>query len=68
MEVPLSNVKTMNILIADTLSGVIDPLHQAAGYVDDFNLRPNCLYCASQRIEVEPDAFAVDAVYRATKA
>jgi hypothetical protein len=53
----------MNILTADTLSGAIDQLHQA-GYVDDFNLRPDCLFCASQRIEVEPDAFAVDTVYR----
>jgi len=53
----------MNPLTDDTLSGAIDQLHEA-GYVEDFNLRPHCLFCASKRIEIEPDAFAVDAVYR----
>lgn len=47
----------------DTLSEGINDL-QANGYTYDFNLKPECLECASLKIEIQPEDFKVDEIYR----
>ncbi|NEW80103.1 MAG: phosphoribosylpyrophosphate synthetase [Gelidibacter sp.] len=47
----------------DTLSEAINDL-QLRGYTYDFNLKPECLECASLKIEVHPENFKVDEIYR----
>tara|TARA_R110000868_G_scaffold83058_5_gene234713 strand:+ start:15099 stop:15392 length:294 start_codon:yes stop_codon:yes gene_type:complete len=47
----------------DTLSEAINDL-QANGYTHDFNLNTECLECAPLKIEVYPEDFKVDQVYR----
>ena len=47
----------------DTLSEAINDL-QANGYTYDFNLKPECLECASLKIEIHPEDFKVDKTYR----
>lgn len=47
----------------DTLSEAINDLQQR-GYNYDFNLKPHCLECASLKLEIHPEEFEVDGVYR----
>ncbi len=47
----------------DTLSEAINGL-QANGYTYDFNLKPECMECASLKIEIRPEDFKVDETYR----
>lgn len=47
----------------DTLLEAINDLKQK-GYTYDFNLKPNCLECASLKIEIHPEDFQVDETYR----
>ena len=47
----------------DTLSEAINDL-QANGYTYDFNLKPECLHCASLNLEIHPEDFAVDQFFR----
>lgn len=47
----------------DTLSEAINEL-KANGYTYDFNLKPECLECASLKIEIHPEDFQVDEVHR----
>ena len=47
----------------DTLSEAINDL-QANEYPYDFNLKPECLECASLKIEIRPEDFKVDKTYR----
>lgn len=47
----------------DTLSEAINDL-QANGYTYDFNLTPECLECASLKLEIYPEDFEVDGFYR----
>ena len=47
----------------DTLSEAINDL-QANEYPYDFNLKPECLECASLKIELRPEDFKVDKTYR----
>ena len=47
----------------DTLSEAITDL-QANGYTYDFNLKPECLHCASLNIEIHPEDFVVDQFFR----
>ena len=47
----------------DTLSEAVNDLVQR-GYTYDFNLKPNCLECASLKIEIRPEDFKVDHMYR----
>ncbi|NDP27855.1 MAG: phosphoribosylpyrophosphate synthetase [Flavobacterium sp.] len=47
----------------DTLSEAINDLQQR-GYTYDFNLEPECLECASMKIEIQPEDFKVDETYR----
>ena len=47
----------------DTLSEAINDL-QANGYTYDFNLKPECLHCASLNIEIHPEDFVVDQFFR----
>ena len=47
----------------DTLSEAINDL-QANDYPYDFNLKPKCLVCTSLKIEIRPEDFKVDELYR----
>lgn len=47
----------------DTLSEAINDL-QAKEYTYDFNLKPECLECASLKIQIQPENFKVDKTYR----
>ena len=47
----------------DTLSEAINDL-QVNEYPYDFNLTPECLECASLKIEIRPEDFKVDKIYR----
>ena len=47
----------------DTLSEAINDL-QTTDYTYDFNLAPECLKCASLKIEIRPQDFKVDKTYR----
>lgn len=47
----------------DTLSEAIKDLHQS-GYTYDFNLKSECLECASLKLEINPEDFEVDKTYR----
>ncbi|WP_445711288.1 phosphoribosylpyrophosphate synthetase [Flavobacterium sp.] len=47
----------------DTLSEAINDLI-SEGYTYDFNLNPDCIKCASLKIEIHPEDFEVDAFYR----
>tara|TARA_B100000949_G_scaffold128856_1_gene113632 strand:+ start:258 stop:551 length:294 start_codon:yes stop_codon:yes gene_type:complete len=47
----------------DTLSEAINDL-QTNEYPYDFNLKPECLECASLKIEIRPEDFKVDKIYR----
>ncbi len=47
----------------DTLSEAINDL-QANGYTYDFNLKPECLLCASLNLEIHPEDFVVNQFFR----
>ncbi|MDV7139225.1 phosphoribosylpyrophosphate synthetase [Maribacter sp. TH_r10] len=47
----------------DTLSEAITGL-QADGYVYDFNLKSHCLECATLKLELNPEDFEVDGMFR----
>ena len=47
----------------NTLSEAINDL-QTNEYPYDFNLKPECLECASLKIEIHPEDFKVDEVHR----
>jgi hypothetical protein len=47
----------------DTLSEAINDL-QLRGYTYDFNLKPECLKCASLELEIHPEEFEVDELHR----
>ena len=46
-----------------TLSGTMDELRKQ-GYVEDFNLKQNCLECRNGEFKVFADDFKVDSFYR----
>lgn len=48
---------------SDTLSTALQQL-RSRGYTEDFNLRPDCLYCAARDLRLAPEQFKVDAVFR----
>ncbi|AII54478.1 MULTISPECIES: hypothetical protein [unclassified Hymenobacter] len=48
---------------SDTLSSALQQL-RSRGYTEDFNLRPDCLYCAAHDLQLRPEQFQVDAVFR----
>lgn len=47
----------------DTLSEAINDL-QTTEYPYDFNVKPECLECPSLKIEIRPEDFKVDTIYR----
>jgi len=47
----------------DTLSEAVNDLIQR-GYTYDFNLKSDCLECASLKIEIRPEDFKVDEMHR----
>ena len=47
----------------DPLSEAINDL-QIRGYTYDFNLKPECLQCASLKMEIQPEDFDVDETHR----
>lgn len=48
---------------SDTLSSALQTL-RGRGYTEDFNLRPDCLYCAAYDLQLRPEQFQVDSVFR----
>ncbi len=46
-----------------TLSEILDKL-KSEGYTVDFNLKNNCLECAENSLQVHPEDFKVDRVFR----
>jgi len=46
-----------------TLSEIINKL-RTEGYITDFNLKENCLECASSQIRVHPEDFRIDRHFR----
>jgi hypothetical protein len=47
----------------DTLSEATNSLIKI-GYVEDFNLKPDCLECLTSKFQLHPEDFEVDAFYR----
>lgn len=47
----------------DTLTEALDGLRQE-GFTQDYNLKPDCLYCQSDNIELRPADFDIVDVYR----
>ncbi|MCT1525763.1 phosphoribosylpyrophosphate synthetase [Sphingobacterium hotanense] len=49
----------------DTLSEAVNDL-QAIGYTEDFLIREDgeCLYCAQNAMELSPEEFVIDGIYR----
>jgi len=47
----------------DTLTEAINALH-AQGYVEDFNLKSNCIECCHGEIQLYPNQFEIDKVFR----
>ena len=47
----------------DTLSEAMTAL-RAQGYVTDFNLQANCIDCSVSDIQLYPDEFEIDKVFR----
>ncbi|MCP2044278.1 phosphoribosylpyrophosphate synthetase [Pontibacter sp. HSC-36F09] len=46
-----------------TLSGALNDLKKR-GYTEDFNLKENCIVCASKSLELKPEEFYIDEVHR----
>ncbi|GAB3952158.1 hypothetical protein GCM10028805_33600 [Spirosoma harenae] len=47
----------------DTLTEALDDLRQQ-GYIKDYNLKSDSLYCQTDSIELQPDDFDIVGVYR----
>jgi hypothetical protein len=47
----------------DTLTEALQALRRQ-GYTEDFNLRPDCLYCAAHDLKLPPEGFQVDSLFR----
>jgi hypothetical protein len=47
----------------DTLSEATRALMKE-GYVEDFNLKPECLECLTSKLQLYPEGFEVDSFYR----
>ena len=47
----------------ETLSAALNGLH-AKGYVEDFNLKDNCIECKSRNLQLYPEDFIIDSFYR----
>lgn len=47
----------------DTLSGALNGLKQR-GYTEDFNLKENCIICATKPLELKPEEFDIEEVHR----
>jgi hypothetical protein len=47
----------------DTLIQGIEALREQ-GYIEDFNLKANCLDCRNASIQLQPDEFEIDKVFR----
>ncbi|NEN23814.1 phosphoribosylpyrophosphate synthetase [Cryomorpha ignava] len=47
----------------DTLSEATNALIKE-GYVEDLNLKPDCLECLTSKLQLHPEDFEVDAFYR----
>lgn len=46
-----------------TLTEILDKLKQE-GYNTDFNLKSNCLECSENSLQVHPEDFVVDRIFR----
>ena len=47
----------------DTLTEAINALHEQ-GYTEDFNLQAHCIECQDGEIELYPDEFEIDKIFR----
>jgi hypothetical protein len=47
----------------DTLSEAVNDLI-TKGYKHNFNIKPDCLHCVENEIDIHPEDFEIDAVYR----
>jgi hypothetical protein len=47
----------------DTLSEATNALRKD-GYVEDLNLKPECIECLTSKLQLHPEDFEVDAFYR----
>ncbi|MDO6391293.1 phosphoribosylpyrophosphate synthetase [Pontibacter sp. BT731] len=47
----------------DTLSGALNGLKQR-GYTEDFNLKENCIICATKPLELKPEEFDIEEGHR----
>lgn len=47
----------------DTLSEATNALRRD-GYVEDLNLKPECLECLTSKLRLHPEDFEIDAFYR----
>ena len=47
----------------ETLSAALTGLN-AKGYVEDFNLKENCIECKPRSLELYPEDFIIDSFYR----
>ena len=45
--------------VTDTLNGL-----KEQGYVLDFNLKPDCIECNAQNLQLYPEDFVIDKFYR----
>lgn len=47
----------------DTVNAALNGL-KAKGYVEDFNLAPDCIECKSQQLTLHPSDFVIDEFHR----
>ena len=47
----------------NTLSEAVEGL-KAQGYVEDFTFKEDCIHCSSVEVDIRPESFVVDQMYR----
>ena len=47
-------------------TNLVDALQdlQARGYINDFNLKPHCVECVALRLQIHPEDFEINEMYR----
>ncbi|ADR22077.1 hypothetical protein MATR_02890 [Marivirga tractuosa] len=57
------NFKKKKMKTYETLSEALKDLKER-GYSNDFNLKPHCIECPADKLELHPEQFEVKEVYR----
>lgn len=54
------------ILFMEAYDNLLDAIEglKEQGYVEDFNLKENCLVCGSRQLELQHEHFQIDKVFR----